>query len=91
MVGDIQLIAIDVAIGDSNDAGIALNVEGQLILTGQHPTAFTIHGGQTDVLQVHTVSFPVVVVWLGNNLDGLTCGLQSVMGDSLALLIGNGF
>ena len=52
VVGDVELVAVDVAIGDGHDAGIATDAELQFILVGQHGAPLGVDGAQADVLQV---------------------------------------
>ena len=52
MVGGVEFVAGDVAIGDSHNLGIALHLERQFVVAGPDASALAVDSSQSDMLQV---------------------------------------
>ena len=89
MVGDVQLIAVDVSIGNGHDAGIASNLEAQFVLCHRYATPFAVDSLDAYMHQVGTVGQPSDRLVGCHESDGLANCLYPVTSHGLQLKIGH--
>ena len=87
-VDGVQLIAVDVSIGDGHDAGIASNFEAQFVLCHRHTTPFAVDSLDAYMHQIGTVGLPSDRLVGSCESDGLTNRLYPVTSHGLQLEIG---
>ena len=90
MVGNVQLVALDVAIAHGHNLGIALNLELQLFLTAVDSAPLAVDGMDAYMLQVTTIGLPRSVVGNGNKARGFARGFYLVAGHLMPVVVGNG-